>query len=52
MIRINEQRLESDLGYRFEYLTEFLGFGDDDMTTIHAAATAIAPRSDARRRRI
>ena len=43
MIRINEQRLESDLGYRFEYLTEFLGFGDDDMTTIHAAAPAIAP---------
>ncbi len=43
MIRINEQRLESDLGYRFAYLVEFMGFGDEDIAAIHGAAPAIAP---------
>jgi hypothetical protein len=43
MIRIDEQRLESDLSYRFEYLTEFMGFGAEDVTAIHGAASAIAP---------
>jgi hypothetical protein len=27
MQAINEVRLESDLGYRFGYLAEFIGFG-------------------------
>ncbi len=43
MIRIDEPRLESDLGYRFGYLAEFMGFGDEDVAAIHAAAPAIAP---------
>ena len=43
MISINEERLESDLGYRFQYLAEFMGFSSDDIATIHAAAPAIAP---------
>ncbi|MBA4016520.1 MAG: hypothetical protein C0483_04975 [Pirellula sp.] len=43
MISINEERLESDLGYRFQYLAAFMGFGADDIATIHAAAPAIAP---------
>ena len=43
MIRVNEPRLESDLGYRFQYLAEFMGFGEEDVAAIHAAAPAIAP---------
>lgn len=43
MQRIDEARLESDLEYRFGYLTEFMGFGDQDVSAIHAAAGALAP---------
>ena len=43
MIQVNEQRLESDLGYRFRYLSEFVGFGAEDIAAIHAAASALAP---------
>ena len=43
MIHINEPRLESDLGYRFQYLAEFMEFGDEDVVAIHGAAAAIAP---------
>ncbi|MCE9548596.1 MAG: protoglobin family protein [Planctomycetia bacterium] len=43
MIHIDEPRLESDLGYRFGYLTEFMEFGPEDVAAIHAAAGAIAP---------
>ena len=43
MIHINEPRLESDLGYRFQYLAEFVGFGHDDIAAIHGAAPLIAP---------
>ena len=43
MKAINEARLESDLAYRFGYLTEFMGFGTDDIEAIHAAAPALAP---------
>jgi hypothetical protein len=43
MKSINEARLESDLGYRFEYLAEFMGFGPDDVKVIHAAAAHLAP---------
>ena len=41
---INEGCLESDLGYRFGYLTEFMGFGKDDVAAIHTAAAQLAPR--------
>ncbi len=40
---IDENRLESDLGYRFEYLAEFMGFGTEDIAAIHGAAGALAP---------
>ncbi len=43
MQTINEPRLESDLGYRFGYLTEFIGFGAEDIQAIHAAAAHLAP---------
>lgn len=43
MKQIDESRLESDLGYRFGYLTEFMGFGQEDIDAIHGAAGAIAP---------
>jgi hypothetical protein len=41
--RIDERRLEKDLGYRFGYLTEFMGFGPDDVETIHGMAAHLAP---------
>jgi hypothetical protein len=40
---IVERRLESDLGYRFEYLAEFMGFGADDVAAIHAAGSILGP---------
>ncbi len=40
---IDEPRLETDLGYRFEYLAEFMGFAADDISAIHNAAPALAP---------
>lgn len=43
MQHIDEPRLESDVGYRVEYLMRFMGFGPDDIRAIHGAASAIAP---------
>src|SRR5215213_1790480 len=43
MTHIDEPRLESDLGYRFNYLAGFMGFGSDDVAAIHAAAPSLAP---------
>ncbi len=43
MKTIDEPRLESDLEYRFGYLAEFIGFSDEDVAAIHAAAPALAP---------
>jgi hypothetical protein len=43
MKRIEENRLETDLGYRFAYLAEFTGFGEGDVAAIHAAAPRLAP---------
>ena len=43
MTRIDEPRLESDTGYRFGYVAGFIGFGDDDIAAIHAAAEHLAP---------
>ena len=31
MTHIDEPRLESDLGYRFGYVSKFMGFGPDDI---------------------
>jgi hypothetical protein len=43
MQTINEARLESDLAYRFGYLTEFMGFNPEDIDAIHGAAPVLAP---------
>lgn len=43
MNEVNEPRLESDLGYRFQYLSEFVGFGPADVAAIHGAAPSLAP---------
>lgn len=43
MQHIDEQSLETELGYRFEYLTEFIGFGSDDIAAIHGSAEFLAP---------
>jgi hypothetical protein len=43
MKHIDEARLESDLAYRFGYLTEFMGFASDDITAIHSSAQHLAP---------
>jgi hypothetical protein len=40
---IDEPRLETDLGYRFDYVSKFLGFGTDDVAVIHASAAKLAP---------
>ena len=42
MIHVSEQRLESDLNYRFHYLSEFMGIGAEDIAAIHAAASVLA----------
>lgn len=43
MKKIDEARLESDLPYRFEYLTEFVGLGAEDIERIHGAAEHLGP---------
>jgi hypothetical protein len=43
MKHIEEDRLETDAGYRFEYLSEFLNFSTEDTAVIHAAAQHVAP---------
>jgi hypothetical protein len=42
MEHVDERRLETDLGYRFRYLAEFMGFGAEDVAALHAAAPALA----------
>ena len=44
MKHIDEPRLERDLGYRFEYLAEFMGFGPDDTRAVHATAEHLGPQ--------
>ena len=43
MTHVDEPRLESDLGYRFEYAAGFMGFGPDDVAAIHDTAAHLAP---------
>ena len=43
MTHIDEQKLESDLNYRFDYLAKFMGFDKPDVDAIHAAAPLLAP---------
>ena len=41
--KIDEKRLETDLQYRFGYLAEFIGFGENDIKVIKSAAPLLAP---------
>ncbi|MBA2227136.1 MAG: protoglobin family protein [Thermogemmata sp.] len=43
MRQIDEARLERDLGYRYRYLADFIGFGPDDEAALHEAAASLAP---------
>jgi len=43
MKHIDEQRLENDVAYRVGYVSEFMGFGPDDIAVIHGAAGPLAP---------
>lgn len=43
MTHVDEPRLESDLGYRFEYVAKFINFGPDDVAAVHGAAPKLAP---------
>ncbi len=44
MKRIDEQRLESDVDYRYEFLADFIGFTAEDVATIHRLAPKLLPR--------
>ena len=43
MQHIDEQRLEQDSAYRFQYLAEFLQFGEQDLTAIAAVRPVLLP---------
>lgn len=43
MKRIDEAELETDVNRRYEYVAEFIGFGDDDVKAIHSSAGYLAP---------
>ncbi len=43
MQQIDETRLESDVVYRVGYVSEFMGFDENDIAMIHGAATLLAP---------
>ncbi len=44
MQSIDEQKLEEDAVYRYEYLAEFVDFGPDDAALIQAYAPHLGPR--------
>lgn len=44
MKHVDEQRLETDLAYRYEYLAEFIGFSADDVALIHGLAPKLLAR--------
>jgi len=43
MKHIDEPRLETDLAYRVAYVTEFMGFGPEDIASLHASASLLGP---------
>ena len=44
MKAIDEERLEEDEYYRYQYLAEFIGFGEDDIAVIRASIGKFAPK--------
>ena len=43
MKTIDEERLESNLAYRFEYLAEFIGFDASDAAAVQASGPYLGP---------
>jgi hypothetical protein len=43
MRHIDEDRLEADVNYRVSYVSDFMGFGEEDIAAIHGAASHLAP---------
>jgi hypothetical protein len=43
MKHVDEERLEEDTVYRVSYLSEFMGFSQEDIAAIHGAAQHLAP---------
>jgi Protoglobin len=43
MKQIDEQRLETDLPFRFEYLAEFIGFGPEDAAVVQMSGMYLGP---------
>lgn len=43
MKQIDEKRLETDLAYRVDYVSEFMGFDEADIAVIHDAAASLGP---------
>lgn len=41
--KFDEKKLEEDLGYRFGYLADFIGFGEEEIGIIKGAAPLLAP---------
>lgn len=44
MQQIDEEKLETDLQYRYEYLADFIGFGPEDVSLIQSSAPHLGPR--------
>ncbi len=43
MKSIDESKLEEDIVYRYQYLAEFIGFGEEDVTAIRSVVGHFAP---------
>jgi hypothetical protein len=44
MQQIDEEKLETDLQYRFDYLADFIGFGPEEVSLIQSSAPHLGPR--------
>jgi hypothetical protein len=44
MQQIDEEKLETDLQYRYDFLAEFIGFGREDVSLIQSSAPHLGPR--------
>jgi len=40
---IHDAKLFTDLSYRFQYVTKFIGFGQEDIDALHGAAPVVGP---------
>jgi len=44
---IDEDKLYTDLGYRYQYLCDFIGISDEDIKLIHDSAAVLGPKVEA-----